>query len=65
MSNPAIIFESKEDASLGKNSLAKMPFGSLIAGSPNFPKFRTKQTVPKISFYEFQIIFNTNDIDLK
>lgn len=60
-----IIFNKITDGSLGQNTLGSQPIGSIlnIANAPAIPKFRQISTMPRVDFFDYQIVFSSNDVD--
>lgn len=59
----AIIFNSIGDGSLGKQSLGQYPIGSIFNAPNSIPKFRKLSTMIRQNYYEFQVVFSSNDVD--
>lgn len=57
------IFNKVTDGSLGQNTLGSEPIGTILNLSANNPKFRIVNTMPRLNVYEYQIVYQTNDID--
>lgn len=64
-SDLSIIFNPITDGSLGQNSLGSQPIGSILnlANAPAIPKFRQVSTMPRVDFFDYQIVFSSNDVD--
>lgn len=64
-SDLTIIFNKITDGSLGQNSLGSQPIGSILnlANVPVIPKFRQVSTMPRVDFFDYQIVFSSNDVD--
>lgn len=64
-SNSEIIFNRITDGSLGQNSLGSQPIGTIlnIPNAPAIPKFRVINTMPRVNFFEYQVVYSTDDID--
>lgn len=64
-SDLTIIFNKITDGSLGQNSLGSQPIGSILnlANAPSIPKFRQISTMPRVDFFDYQIVFSSNDVD--
>lgn len=64
-SDANIIFNSITDGSLGQNPLGSQPVGSIlnIPNAPAIPKFRQVSTMPRVDFFDYQIVFSSNDVD--
>lgn len=60
-----IIFNKITDGSLGQNSLGSQPIGSILnlANAPVNPKFRVVNTMPRVNFYDYQIVYSSDDVD--
>lgn len=60
-----LIFNKITDGSLGQNSLGSQPIGSILnlVDSPPIPKFRIVNTMPRVNFYDYQIVYSSNDVD--
>lgn len=59
----SILFETVSDASLGKYPLGKNPLGSVTDSVSGLPKFRVFRTFPRQDMFEYQIFFQSNDVD--
>lgn len=64
-SDQSIIFNKITDGSLGQNSLGSQPIGTIlnVPNAPPIPKFRVINTMPRVNFFEYQIVYSTNDVD--
>ncbi len=64
-SDTDIIFNRITDGSLGQNTLGSQPIGSIlnIPNAPAIPKFRQISTMPRVDFFDYQIVFSSNDVD--
>ena len=51
------------DGSIGKNPIGSNPIGSITDSPTDTPKFRHIFTVAPLDFYEWQPVFQTNEID--
>lgn len=60
-----IIFNRITDGSIGQNPLGSEPIGSIlnIPNAPAIPKFRQVSTMPRVDFFDYQIVFSSNDVD--
>lgn len=60
-----IIFNKITDGSLGQNTLGTQPIGSILnlANAPAIPKFRIVNTMPRVNFYDYQIVYSSDDVD--
>lgn len=60
-----IIFNKITDGSLGQNSLGSQPIGTIlnIPNAPAIPKFRIVNTMPRVNFYDYQIVYSSDDVD--
>ena len=58
-----IIFNSVGDGSLGKQSLGEYPIGSIFNSPTNIPKFRKLSTMIRQDYFEYQVVFSSNEID--
>lgn len=58
-----MIFETSEDASLGKNPLGQEPLGSTSETPVSAKRFRNIKTTVKQDFYEVQPIYSSYDND--
>lgn len=59
------LFNKITDGSLGQNSLGNQPIGTILnlPNTPAIPKFRIINTMPRLNFYEYQLVYSTDDID--
>lgn len=59
------VFNRVTDGSLGQNTLGNQPIGQIlnISPQPAIPKFRIINTMPRVNFYEYQIVYSSNEID--
>lgn len=64
-SDASVIFNKITDGSLGQNPLGSQPIGSIlnIPNAPAIPKFRQVSTMPRVDFFDYQIVFSSNDVD--
>ena len=58
-----VIFEKTTDASLGKSSFGKEPFGSTVDTPNDVAKFKQINTTVRQDYHEVQVIYKTNQID--
>lgn len=60
-----IIFNKVTDGSLGQNPLGSQPIGTILnlPYAPALPKFRVINTMPRVTCYEYQVVFSSDDID--
>lgn len=63
--DPAILFNRITDGSLGHNSLGSQPIGTILnlPFDEIAPKFRIINTMPRVNFFEYQIVYATQDDD--
>lgn len=61
----SILFNKVTDGSLGQNSLGSQPIGTIlnVPNAPALPKFRVINTMPRVNFYEYQIVYSSDDVD--
>lgn len=64
-SNSQIIFNKITDGSIGQNPLGSEPIGAILnlTQQPPIPKFRVINTFPRVNVFEYQIFYNSNDVD--
>lgn len=64
-SDANLIFNNITDGSLGENTLGTQPIGTILnlPFTPPVPKFRSIKTMPRKDFFEYQIVYSTNDVD--
>lgn len=63
--DPAILFNNLTQGSLGTNTLGTQPIGTILnlPFTPAVPKFRSIKTMPRKDFFEYQIVYSTNQVD--
>lgn len=63
--DPTITFNRVTDGSLGQNSLGSQPIGTILnlPNTTNQPKFRVINTMPRTNFFEYQVVYSTDDVD--
>lgn len=63
--DPNVIFNRVTDGSLGRNTLGSQPVGTVLnlPFTPVVPKFRSIKTMPRVDFFEYQIVYSTNEDD--
>lgn len=61
----SILFNKITDGSLGQNSLGSQPIGTILnlPSGAIVPKFRQISTMPRVDFFDYQIVFSSNDVD--
>lgn len=64
-SDTSVLFSTITDGSFGKNPLGSNPLGSITDSPSNLSKFRVIFTTKKVNFYEYEVFFETNDIDFQ
>ncbi len=68
-SNSQFVCTINSDASLGKAPLGKNPLGGQLGGNVTVaslpPKFRWIKTFPRTNFYETQVSYSSNAIDIQ
>lgn len=64
-SDSTILFNRITDGSLGRNTLGTQPLGQILnlPFTPIVPKFRSIKTMPRQDFFEYQIVYSTNQVD--
>ena len=62
-SNSAIIFQTQADGSLGKHPIGSQPIGSVTDTIDDLGKFRIINTTTDINFFEYQVGYETNEVD--
>lgn len=64
-SDASILFNRITDGSLGRSTLGTQPLGSVLnlPFTPVVPKFRSIKTMPRSDFFEYQIVYSTNQVD--
>lgn len=64
-SDQSITFNRITDGSLGQNPLGSQPVGTIlnVPNAPAEPKFRVIDTMPRVNFYEYQVVYSTDDVD--
>lgn len=60
-----IIFNKITDGSLGQNPLGSQPVGTILnlPLQDQIPKFRSVNTMPRVDFFDYQIVYSSNDTD--
>ncbi len=58
-----IIFNAIGDGSLGKQPLGEYPIGTIFNTPTTIPKFRKLSTMIRENYYEYQVVFSSNDVD--
>lgn len=62
-SDSNFIFATTTDGSIGKNPIGSNPLGSITDSPTNTPKFRKIFTTATLNFYEWQPVFESNEVD--
>jgi hypothetical protein len=58
-----IIFQTTTDNSLGKQPLGSQPLGSVTDSLLDLPKFRVFHELTKNDWYEYQVVYGSNQVD--
>lgn len=58
-----IFFQTTTDNSLGKEPIGSNPLGSVTDSISNLPKFRVFHEIQKQDYYEFQVVYSSNQTD--
>lgn len=64
-SDAGILFETVADGSIGKNPFGSNPLGSVTDSASDLPKFRTIHQLRKNDYYEYQVQYESNDVDYR
>jgi hypothetical protein len=64
-SDTSILFQTTTDGSLGKHPIGSQPIGSVTDTLDDLGKFRVIHTTTDINFFEFQVGYESNDIDFQ
>lgn len=58
-----LVFQTTTDNSLGKQPIGSQPLGSVTDSLLDIPKFRVWHELQKNDWYEYQVVYGTNQVD--